>query len=92
MWTVLKEEKRKKLLQYGERVWNITEGSEDERITKAIDKTVEFFESLGIKTRLSDYGVKHGTIDKIVRRLENRGMISFGDRQLITPVVVRKVL
>jgi NADP-dependent alcohol dehydrogenase len=92
LWTVLKEEKREKLLQYGERVWKITGGTEDERITKSIDKTVEFFESLGIKTRLSDYGVKHGTIDKIVRRLENRGMISFGDRQLITPVVVRKVL
>jgi len=92
LWTVLNEEKREKLLQYGERVWNITAGSEDERITKSIQKTVEFFESLGIKTRLSDYGVKQDTINKIVQRLENRGMISFGDRQLITPVVVRKVL
>jgi len=92
LWTVLKEEKREKLLQYGERVWNITGGSEDERITKSIDKTVEFFESLGIKTRLSDYGVKQDTIDNIVLRLKKRGMIAFGDRQLITPVVVRKVL
>ena len=92
LWSVLKGEKKEKLLQYGERVWNITRGSEDERITKSIDKTVEFFESLDIKTRLSDYGVKQGTIDNIVRRLEKRGMISFGDRQLITLAVVRKVL
>ena len=92
LWTVLKNEKREKLLQYGERVWNITGGSEDERITKSIDKTVEFFESLGIKTKLSDYGVKQDTINNIVRRLEKRGMNAFGDRQLITPAVVRKVL
>jgi len=92
LWTVLKDEKREKLLQYGERVWNITGGTEEERITRTINRTVEFFESLDIKTRLSDYGVNQDTIDKIVRRLENRGMISFGDRQLITPVVVRKVL
>ena len=71
---------------------NITDGTEDERITKAIDKTVKFFESLDIKTRLSDYGVKQDTIDKIVKRLENRGMILFGDRQLVTPVIVRKIL
>lgn len=92
LWTVLKDEKREKLLQYGERVWKITGGTEEERITRTINRTVEFFESLDIKTRLSDYGVNQDTIDKIVRRLENRGMISFGDRQLITPVVVRKVL
>jgi NADP-dependent alcohol dehydrogenase len=92
LWTVLKNEKREKLLQYGERVWKISGGTEDERITKTIDKTVEFFESLDIKTRLSDYGVKQDTIDKIVSRLENRGMILFGDRQLVTPVIVRKIL
>ena len=92
LWAILKEEKKEKLLQYGERVWKITGGSDDERITKSIDKTVEFFESLGIKTRLKDYGVKQDSIDKIVGRLEKRGMVAFGDRELITPVVVRKVL
>jgi len=92
LWTVLKEKKKEKLLQYGERVLNITGGTEDERITKIIAKTVEFFESLGIKTRLKDYGVKQDSIDKIVGRLEKRGMVAFGDRELITPVVVRKVL
>ena len=92
LWAILKEEKKEKLLQYWERVWKITGGSDDERIAKSIDKTVEFFESLGIKTRLKDYGVKQDSIDKIVGRLEKRGMVAFGDRELITPVVVRKVL
>jgi NADP-dependent alcohol dehydrogenase len=92
LWTVLKEEKREKLLQYAERVWNIRTGSDDEKITKAIKKTVEFFESLGIKTKLSDYGVKNDTIDKIVSRFEKRGWQAIGDRQLVTPEVIRKVL
>jgi NADP-dependent alcohol dehydrogenase len=92
LWSVLKAEKKAKLLQYGQRVWGITEGSEDERVEKIITRTVEFFESVGIKTKLSDYGVKSDTIDLIVDRLEKRGWKAFGDRQLVTPEVVRQVL
>jgi NADP-dependent alcohol dehydrogenase len=92
LWSVLKDQKKAKLLQYGERVWNIKDGTDDERISKAIEKTVEFFESIGIKIRLSEYGLKYDTIDKVVSRLENRRMNGFGDRQLITPAVVRKIL
>jgi len=47
--TVLKEQKRAKLLQYAERVWKIPEGREDSRIEEAITRSREFFESLGIK-------------------------------------------
>jgi len=92
LWKVLKEEKKVKLLQYGSRVWNINEGSEDERLQKAIARTVDFFESLGVKTKLSGYGVREDTIEKIVSRLEKRGWLAFGDRKLITPEVVREVL
>jgi len=46
---VLKEQKRSKLLQYGERIFGITEGSEDERIDLAIEKTEEFFRTFGMK-------------------------------------------
>jgi NADP-dependent alcohol dehydrogenase len=92
LWKVLKEEKKDKLLQYGERVWKITEGTEDERIDLAIRKTVDFFESLGIRTRLSDYDVPRETIDKIVRRFEDRKWLSLGDRGLTTPSATRKAL
>lgn len=92
LWRVLKEEKKEKLLQYGERVWKITEGTEDERIDLAIRKTVDFFESLGIRTRLRDYNVPRETIDKIVRRFEDRKWLSLGDRGLTTPSATRKAL
>jgi NADP-dependent alcohol dehydrogenase len=92
VWSVLKEEKKEKLLQYGARVWGVTTGSDNERIENTILKTVEFFESLGIKTRMEDYNVTIYTIDKIVKRFEERGWKTIGDRDLITPDVVRQVL
>lgn len=92
MWNILKEEKMDKLVQYGERVWKITGGTREERADAAIAKTVEFIESLGIKTRLRDYGVGQETIDKIVDRFEKRNWVAIGDRRLVTPVVLRKVL
>lgn len=92
LWKALLQEKKAKLVQYGERVWKITEGSDDERARKAIDLTVEFFESLGVPTRLSAYNVKGDTIDKIVSRFENRKWLGLGDRGLTTPEVARKAL
>jgi NADP-dependent alcohol dehydrogenase len=92
LWKVLKEKKKGKLLQYGKRVWNITEETEEERVQAAIDKTVNFFESLGVQTRLSDYSVKKDTIDRIVERFEERKWLTLGDRGLTTPEVTRKAL
>ncbi len=92
LWKALREEKKEKLLQYGERVWNIKNGTEKERIDSAIEKTVNFFESVGIKTRLIDYGVGRETIDRIVSRFEERKSVALGDRGLTTPEVIRKAL
>jgi NADP-dependent alcohol dehydrogenase len=88
-----KEEKREKLLQYGDRIWGITSGSEDERIEAAIRKTEEFFESLGVATRLSKYGVDAASApDTVAARLDARGDRSLGEHGSITPDVVREIL
>ena len=42
MLRLRRESKRAKLLQYAERVWQLTAGSEDERIDQAIQKTQDF--------------------------------------------------
>ena len=52
-----KQAKHAKLLQYAERIWGIRTGAEDEKIDQAIQKTRAFFESVGVKTHLQDYGV-----------------------------------
>ena len=44
-------------MQYGERVWGITSGTKEERIDEAIDRTEEFFRSLGLTTRLHEENI-----------------------------------
>lgn len=92
MWRVRRQQKREKLLQYAERVWGISAGSEDERIDAAITKTEEFFHSLGIKTRLSDHGIDEDGIERIIKGLEKHGMIALSEHGDITPDISRKVL
>ncbi len=90
--SVCREAKRAKLLQYGERVWNITEGDEVERIEKAITETRNFFESVGIKTRLGDYGLGRESVDAIVKQLEEHDMVALGEQDEITLDVSRTIL
>jgi NADP-dependent alcohol dehydrogenase len=85
-------QKREKLLQYGQRVWGIQSGSDDERITAAIESTRNFFESLGIPTRLSAYGVGADAIDFLIEQLQVHGMTKLGEHGDITPEVSRRVL
>ncbi len=73
MMHIKRDSKKEKILQYGERIWGITQGSDDEKIDAAIVKTVAFFESLGIATTLPDYDVPAATIDKITARFEESG-------------------
>ena len=90
--SVKRENKKEKILQYGERIWNITKGSDNEKIEAIINKTVEFFESVGIKTRLSDYGVGLDTITKIVNRFEARGIKTIGERNDLTIAEIKEIL
>lgn len=87
-----RDSKRAKLLQYAERVWNISEGDENSRIDQAIQKTRDFFEELGVKTRLSGYGITEKDIDPIIEQLTKHGMTQLGEYRDITPEVSRKIL
>ena len=89
---VQRQTKQAKLLQYAQRVWNINEGSNDQRIDEAIRRTREFFESLGIKTHLSDYQISPEGIDAIIRQLEAHGMTALGEHRQIGLKVSRAIL
>jgi len=60
-----------KLLQYGERVWDLRGGSEEERIEATIGKTEEFFRSLGAGTRLSEYSIRDG-LERVGAKIAGR--------------------
>lgn len=87
---IKKETKREKLLQYGRRVWQLI-GTDDEIVTGAIQKTADFYESLGIPTKASAYAIPASTVTEVVQRFEARGM-NFGELADITPQVVGEIL
>lgn len=89
---VQRDNKRAKLLQYAARVWNIHSGSEDERITAAIASTRQFFEGLGIPTRLSAYGLGQEAIAAVLRQLEAHGMTALGEQRDIDLARSRRIL
>ncbi|CAM2909877.1 iron-containing alcohol dehydrogenase [Moritella viscosa] len=89
---VLREDKRSKLLQYAERVWNISVANEDEKIDQAIAKTEAFFKAMEVPTRLSDADITFGDIDNLIAKLEKHGMVALGERKNITLEVSRQIL
>lgn len=89
---VKKADKLEKLAQYATRVWHITEGTNEEKADKAIAKTREFFESLGVSTHLKDYGLGEEAVDKVVKQLEDHGMTRLGEKGDVTPDVAREIL
>ena len=92
IWTIRKDKKLSKLAQFAERVWHITEGSDSEKADMAIIKTREFFESLGVKTHLSDYNIKEEQIDDIVKALEAHRMVALSETGDLTPEISREIL
>jgi len=89
---VQREKKRQKLLQFGQRVFNISSASEDEVIDKTIKSTQDFFEHMGVKTRLSDYGLSEADIGKLVANLERNGMTALGEHNDIDLAKARQIL
>jgi NADP-dependent alcohol dehydrogenase len=87
-----RDKKRSKLIQYGRRVWNIQDGNDDAIIDSAIAATREFFEAMGVPTRLSVYGVKSDSIPKLIERLVAHHFIALGEHGDITPDASRDIL
>lgn len=87
------ERKKAKLAQYGERVWGLTEGTVDDKAKQALDKTVAFFHSLGVDTKLSDYAREYtGTAEQIADRFRARGWNGIGEHKDLAPEDVHKIV
>lgn len=86
--TVLKDQKSKKILRLGKEVFGIEgEGA----IEKTIQAVEDFFEKVGVKTHLKDYNLGEEAIEKVSKRLADRGW-KLGECQNITSDVVREIL
>jgi NADP-dependent alcohol dehydrogenase len=87
-----RDAKRAKLLQFAARVWKLHSGTEDERIDTAIAQTRAFFESLGVKTSFSGYGIGAEAVDRIVAQLEAHGRTRLGEHRDIDLATSRRIL
>ncbi|MEG2101718.1 MAG: iron-containing alcohol dehydrogenase [Flavobacterium sp.] len=92
LYKVMFETKKGKLAQYGRRIFNLS-GSDDEVAKEAINKTVEFFHTMGMDTKLSQYTENYSnTADFIVNRFDERGWKGLGENQLITLDKVKSIV
>lgn len=89
--TVMSQEKKQRLIQYGERIWDVRSGTEEERITAAIYKTVKFFESVGIQTKFSDYDISPDVATEIIERFKKRGS-ALGENGIVTVDKIEEIL
>ena len=93
LYKVMFETKKDKLAQYGERIWNVSGKTVDEKANQAIEKTVEFFHLMGMKTKLSENATDYkNTADFIVNRFDERGWKALGEKQNITLEKVKEIV
>ena len=87
----LREQKGDKIVQFGERVWGVCEGTKEERIDRTIEATEQFFRSLGLATRLSELNIGEDVVEEIVRRFGERGTL-LGENNNIDYRLVEQIL
>ncbi len=93
LYRVMFDTKKDKLAQYGRRVLNITTSDNDEAAAQAIEKTVQFFHTMGMDTKISNYTQDYEkAAEFIVKRFEERGWKGLGERQNVTPEKVRAIV
>lgn len=87
------ETKKEKLAQYAERVWDIREGTIEQKAKQGIAMLEKFFQSLAIETKLSKYTSNYeGTGQKVQKAFEERGWFGLGEHKTLTPEDARKIV
>ena len=85
-------QKQEKLAQFAERVWHSRREDKALRIEEAIIRTEQFFQLMGVGTRLADYGLTESCIPAICSNLKRFGLTALGEQQDIDPDKVARIL
>ncbi|MFM5008977.1 iron-containing alcohol dehydrogenase [Aeromonas sp. R9-2] len=85
-------QKQDKLAQFAERVWHSTREDKALRIEEAIIRTEQFFQKMGLSTRLADYGLSESCIPAVCSNLKRVGRTALGEQQDIDPDRVARIL
>ena len=89
--TYMFKEKQIKLARLGEVVFDIKEGSEEERARQTIVACEDFFYKMGFKTRLGDYGIKESDLDALAAPVDKQGW-HLGEHRNIDSRATREIL
>jgi len=89
---VRREQKQQKLLQYGARIFGLSEGDEATRVTATIARTAAFFEQMGLPTRLSAHGIGEEAIARVLDQLKAARRLRMGERLDVTLEHARAML
>jgi NADP-dependent alcohol dehydrogenase len=78
------KQKAKKIVQYAERVWKI-KGSDKEKIQLAIQKTIDLFQTVGMKMSYSDYNIQKekSMFTEIAEKIMSQEKRSIGENKNI---------
>ena len=88
-----REDKKEKLLQYGERVFGIASGSEVERVDAAIQATIDFFRRINSPVCLRDEGLNETHINDIMSNtIIPRNYSQMGEQRNIGVEEIRQIL
>ncbi|TLX50524.1 NADH-dependent alcohol dehydrogenase [Pseudoalteromonas ruthenica] len=89
---VKKEQKREKIMQLGRRVFALENADEEALIDATIKAVQDFFEQMGVKTRLSDYGLDSQAASEAAENLRRNDLHELGEHGDITPQVAQSIL
>jgi len=86
----MKKEKQDKIIRLGEVVFHIQTGSREERVEQTIAATENFFRHMGLKTRLSEYGIGEDKIDALTGPIKQMNW-KLGEHSNIDYKVAREI-
>lgn len=89
--TRLKDQKAKKIKRLGKEVFGINESSHYAQISKTIESVDNFFRSLGVKTKLSEYNIGQEAVGKVSERMNQRGW-KLGECQNVDGEMIAEIL
>lgn len=90
VWRTCFDSKKSMLARYGRNVWNLTGDDEDVALL-AMEKTDEFYRSLGVFTTLTEHGVDIQKLDNVADRFVTYGY-NPGERGDLTPEKITALL
>ncbi|MCC8197848.1 MAG: iron-containing alcohol dehydrogenase [Tannerellaceae bacterium] len=87
----MRKEKEEKILRMGAVIFNVTEGSTEERVEKTILAVEDFFRTMGLRTRLGEYRITEEDLDQLVEPIREMGW-KLGEHGNIDWQVAREIL